>query len=145
MVQNVFAQVLNWACEHGQQWNLCQHWENWSSRRMGHCIDLVWISTVYSSGDLFLWHGFIEKWIIRTFGAKHREAWFSSRSVVTDRSLADDTCRCMLPSSSQKHKECTKAVIYYLTKDMLPISTANKAGFKGSAAYILLQAGFLPL
>ena len=36
----------------------------------------------------------------------------------------------MLPSSSREHKELTKAVTYCLTKDMLPISTVDKAGFK---------------
>ena len=35
----------------------------------------------------------------------------------------------MLPSSSREHKELTKAVTYCLTKDMLPISTVDKAGF----------------
>ena len=35
-----------------------------------------------------------------------------------------------LPSSSREHKELTKAVTYCLTKDMLPISTVVKAGFK---------------
>jgi len=76
MVQNVFAQVLNWACEHGQQWNLCQHWENWSLGEWD--IVLTWYGYRQCTQVVicfFDMNGFIEKRIIRTFGAKHREAW----------------------------------------------------------------------
>lgn len=34
------------------------------------------------------------------------------------------------PSSSQRHKDITKAITYYLAKDMAPINTVKNKGFK---------------
>ena len=38
------------------------------------------------------------------------------------------------PSSSREHKELTKAVTFFIAKDMFPISTVEKAGFKSMLA-----------
>ena len=47
-----------------------------------------------------------------------------------------------LPPSSQEHKELTKAVTYCLTKDMLPISTADKPGFKAKLHVVPISNSF---
>ena len=36
----------------------------------------------------------------------------------------------MIPSNSREHKDITKSITYCLAKDMLPISTVDKPGFK---------------
>ena len=54
-----------------------------------------------------------------------------STSKTTNKTLKDlFEARMKLSSNSQEHKELTKSVTYFLTKDMLPAYTVEKAGFK---------------